>query len=61
MQTSDIKVTVIEHQGKLGDMKARALCAFLLRFYEENKEDVDRRAEEIRQSREKEESHNDAQ
>lgn len=49
---SEIKVTVIEQPGKLGDMKARALCAILLRFYEENKEEVDRKVEELRKKKE---------
>lgn len=49
---AEIKVTVIEQPGKLGSMKARALCAFFLRFYEEHKEEVDRKAEEIRQRKE---------
>lgn len=49
---SEIKVTVIEQPGKLGSMKASALCAFLLRFYEEHKEEVDRRAEELRKRKE---------
>lgn len=46
---AEIKVTVIEQPGKLGRQKARALCAFFVRFYEEHKEEVDRKAEEIRQ------------
>lgn len=45
---SEIKVTVIEQPGKLGSMKASALCAFFLRFYEEHKEEVDRKVEELR-------------
>lgn len=45
---SEIKVTVIEQPGKLGRMKASALCAFFLRFYEEHKEEVDRKVEELR-------------
>lgn len=49
---TELEVTVIEQPGKLGDMKARALCAILLRFYEENKEEVERRAEEIRRRKE---------
>lgn len=49
---SEIKVTVIEQPGRLGSMKARALCAFLLRFYEEHKEEVDRKVEELRKKKE---------
>ena len=49
---SEIKVTVIEQPGKLGIMKASALCAFFLRFYEEHKEEVDRKVEELRKKKE---------
>ncbi len=49
---SEIKVTVIEQPGKLGSMKASALCAFFLRFYEEHKEEVDRKVEELRKKKE---------
>lgn len=48
---SEIKVTVIEQPGKLGGMKASALCAFFLRFYEEHKEEVDRKVEELRKKK----------
>lgn len=49
---SEIKVTVIEQKGKLGRQKARALCAFFVRFYEEHKEEVDRKVEELRMRKE---------
>lgn len=49
---SEIKVTVIEQPGKLGRQKASALCAFFVRFYEEHKEEVDRKVEELRKKKE---------
>lgn len=49
---NEINVTVIEQPGKLGSMKASALCAFFLRFYEEHKEEVDRKVEELRKKKE---------
>ena len=49
---NEIKVTVIEQPGKLGSMKASALCAFFLRFYEEHKEEVDHKVEELREKKE---------
>lgn len=47
---NEINVTVIEQPGKLGSMKASALCAFFLRFYEEHKEEIDRKVEELRRT-----------
>ena len=47
---NEINVTVIEQPGKLSSMKASALCAFFLRFYEEHKEEVDRKAEDLRRA-----------
>lgn len=51
---TELNVTVIEQPGKLGRMKASALCAFFLRFYEEHKEEVDRKVEELRKQKEAE-------
>lgn len=48
---SEIKVTVIEQLGKLGDMKASALAAFFVQFYAEHKEEVDRKVEELRKKK----------
>ena len=50
---SEIKVTVIEQPGKLGSMKASALAAFFVHFYEEHKEEVDRKVEELRMKTER--------
>lgn len=48
----ELNVTVIEQPGQLGRMKASTLCAFFLRYYEEHKEEVDRKVEELRKRKE---------
>jgi hypothetical protein len=49
---SNLNVIVVEQPGEIGKMKARQLCAFLERYYEEHKEEVDRRVAELRAARE---------
>ena len=42
-----IRVTVIEQPGRLGNAKARAICAYLVSYYQEHKEEVDRKVREL--------------
>lgn len=44
----DLNVTVIEQPGQIGANKARALCDFLLGYYAEHREEIDRMVEERR-------------
>lgn len=44
---SEIKVTVIEQPGRLGSAKARAICAYLVSYYQAHKEEVDRKVREL--------------
>lgn len=42
-----IRVTVAEQPGRLGSAKARAICAYLVSYYQAHKEEVDRKVREL--------------
>jgi len=42
-----IRATVTEQPGRLSRAKARAICAYLMGYYAEHKDEVDRRVGEI--------------
>lgn len=47
---NELNVTVIEQPGEIGQTVAQRLCAFLLRYYAEHKEEIDAMMKEKEES-----------
>ena len=56
---NDLNVVIVENQGKIGQRAAGSIAHFLVTYYKslppEERAEVDRRAEQLRQKRETEE------